>query len=194
MKKVLFIGLVITASSILAVSCTIAGNRLLYINKDVKLSKIQSIAYFNPEVFPDINEIKEPTNTAFFDAVSNKLKNMGDYKLLRIDAPVEYQHIDQNVIKEICFNNNAEVVIVPKVKYFKVGIGKYVFSNQVVVSMKLYNAEGEFIIETSYDTYKANARLLGSAENSIKIGTEGAINKMSRELRSRHIPYRKSLF
>lgn len=86
-------------------------------------------------------------------------------------------------IKEICLNNNAEVALIPRVKYFKVGFGRYVFSNQVLVSAKLYDADGNFIIETSYDTYKGNARLLGNAENSVKIGTIGMLRKMNKEIR-----------
>ena len=84
------------------------------------------------------------------------------------------------------------MAIIPKVKYFKVGFGKYVFSNQVVVSLKLYDSEGNYIMETSYDTYKGNARLLGSAENSVIIGTKGAIRKMEKELRNRQVILRKA--
>lgn len=193
MKKFLFVGLVVTASAVIIVSCSMRGNQLIYINKDIKLPKIQNIVYYNPEVFPDLEDIKEPTNTAFFDAATNKLKLLGDYQILRTDSNMEYDHVDATAVKEICKNNNAEIVIIPKVKYFKVGLGKYVFSNQVIVSMKLYNDQGEFVAETSYDTYKANGRLLGTAENSIKIGTEGAISKMSKELRARNMTYKKPL-
>ena len=90
-------------------------------------------------------------------------------------------------MRDICRNNNADVAVIPKVKYFKVGFGKYVFSNQVIVSMKLYNANGDFVMETAYDTYKGNGRLLGSAENSVIIGTKGAIRKISKELRNRQV-------
>ena len=91
------------------------------------------------------------------------------------------------MIKESCINNCAEIAIVPKVKYFKVGLGKYVFSNQVIVSMKMYNNDGELVIENSYDNYKGSGRLLGSAENSIKIGTANVIKNMITELRSRNM-------
>ena len=50
------------------------------------------------------------------------------------------------------------------------------------VSMKLYDADGNFLAESDYDTYKKNARILGSAENSIKIGTEGVMNFISKDL------------
>ena len=70
-------------------------------------------------------------------------------------------------------------------KYFKVGFGKYVFSNQVIISMKLYNAEGDFVMEAAYDTYKGNGRMLGTAENSVIIGTKGALRKISKELKNR---------
>ena len=40
--------------------------------------------------------------------------------------------------------------------------------------MKLYNADGEFLSESQYDTYKKNKKLIGSAENFVKIGTKGA--------------------
>ncbi len=37
-------------------------------------NKTRKVLYFNPQVDPDIEEIKEPTNTAFFSAVSDEFK------------------------------------------------------------------------------------------------------------------------
>ena len=100
-----------------------------------------------------------------------------------MDSSMDYDNVDTEYIKEVGKNNNAEAIIVPKVKYFKVGIGKYVFSNQVLVSLKLYDSEGNLIMENQYDTYKGNARLIGKAENSIKVGTKGAIKDLIKNLR-----------
>lgn len=155
----------------------------MYKNKNVKISKIKTVLYFNPEIFPDISEIKEPTYSAFYTATSDKMKSLGNIKYLQVDTPISFDDVDTKIVKDICQNNNADVAVIPKVKYFKVGFGKYVFSNQVIVSMKLYDSQGQFIMETSYDTYKGNARLLGSAANSVIIGTKGAIRKMDKELR-----------
>lgn len=155
-------------------------------NTSIKPSEIKEkkTIYFNPEVFPNIEEIKEPTNTAFFSAVSNQISDSNDnHKMIRVDAPIEFDNIDAATIEQYCENNEANFAIVPKVKYFKVGLGKYVFSNQVVISMKLYDAKGNLITETDYDTYKKNMRMLGSAENSIKIGTNGAMKKIMKNLR-----------
>lgn len=146
-------------------------------------TKKQNIIYFNPEIFPEIEEIKEPTYMAFYAATSEKSSPFRSYKSLRVDANIPYDSVDIDAIKEYCKNNNAQLAVVPKVKYFKVGFGKYVFSNQVIISMKLYDSMGNFLTETNYDTYKKNARILGSAENSIKIGTSGAVSKMGKNLR-----------
>ena len=146
-------------------------------------TKKQNIIYFNPEIFPEVEEIKDPTYTAFYAATSEKSSPFRSYKSLRVDANIPYDFVDVNAIKEYCKNNNAQLAVVPKVKYFKVGFGKYVFSNQVIISMKLYDSMGNFLTETDYDTYKKNARILGSAENSIKIGTYGAVNRMGKNLR-----------
>ncbi|OWK99005.1 pyruvate decarboxylase [Kaistella haifensis DSM 19056] len=146
-------------------------------------TKKQNIIYFNPEIFPDVEEIKEPTYNAFYAAISEKNSPIRNYKVLRVDANIPYDSVDVDAIKEYCKNNNAQLAVVPKVKYFKVGFGKYVFSNQVIISMKLYDSLGNFLTETDYDTYKKNARILGSAENSIKIGTSGAVNRMGKNLR-----------
>lgn len=143
----------------------------------------RKILYFNPEVYPQLEEIQEPTNSAFFSAVSDETSELRTRKMLRADSPMEFDSVDQNTIREYCRNNDADYAIVPKVKYFKVGLGKYVFSNQVVVSMKLYDAEGNFITETQYDTYRKNMRLLGSAENSVKIGTRGAFKNILKNIR-----------
>jgi len=145
--------------------------------------KEKKTVYFNPEVYPNIDEIKEPTNLAFFSAVSDKINYYKNNKMIRADIPIEFDSVDAHTIEEYCKNNEADFAIVPKVKYFKVGLGKYVFSNQVVVSMKLYDSKGNLITETNYDTYKKNMRMMGSAENSIKIGTSGAMKSILKNLR-----------
>lgn len=145
--------------------------------------KAIKVVYFNPEVFPDLEEIKAPTNSAFFTAVSDKLSSLKNRKLLLLNTSTSFEDTDKETIREICLNNSADFAVIPKVKYFKVGIGTYVFSNQVVVSMKLYDAQGNFITESSYNTFKKNARILGSAENSIKIGTNGALKDITKNMR-----------
>lgn len=178
-KKAIVLGVL---AGVVLVGCTTLGQRLVYYNKDRKLDKINRIIYFQPTVYPEIEEIKPPTNQAFFSAVTDQMKLYSKMKVIQMDNAMEYDTVDIASIKEFCVNNNAEVAIIPKVKYFKVGLGKYVFSNQVLVSLKLFDKDGNFLMETEYDTYKGNARLVGSAENSIKIGTKGAIRKMKREL------------
>ncbi|WP_294292912.1 pyruvate decarboxylase [uncultured Chryseobacterium sp.] len=148
--------------------------------------KINKVLYFNPEVEPDLEEIKEPTNTAFFSAVSDNLSERKN-KMLKTETQISFDSIDQKTIADYCMNNDADFAVVPKVKYFKVGFGKYVFSNQVVVSMKLFDAQGNLLTETDYDTYKKNMRLLGSTTNSVKIGTNGAIKGILKQFRkNRH--------
>ncbi|MCW3161257.1 pyruvate decarboxylase [Chryseobacterium oryctis] len=144
--------------------------------------KVKKILYFNPEVEPDIDEIKEPTNTAFFSAVSDNLSERKN-RLIKTETYISFDSIDKQTIIDYCINNDADFAVVPKVKYFKVGIGKYVFSNQVVVSMKLFDAEGNLLTETDYDTYRKNMRLLGTTVNSVKIGTNGAIKDIVKKLK-----------
>ena len=183
MKKVLFFGI---AAGVVLIGCKSFGSSLIKFNNSIKLKYVDRIVYFDPEVFPDYDGIKAPTNLALYAAVSDELKKYGNYKIMHINDPVKYDSINSDVIKELCINNGAEVAIVPKVKYFKVGLGKYVFSNQVIISMKLYNNDGNLIIENSYDTYKGSGRLLGSAENSVKIGTSNVIKNMISELRNKN--------
>lgn len=140
-----------------------------------------TILYFNPEVEPDLEEIKEPTNTAFFTAVSDKISNRKN-RVLRTGSQIVYDSIDSRTIAEYAMNNNADFIVVPKIKYFKVGIGKYVFSNQVLVRMKVYDTDGNLITSAEHDTYRKNRRLLGSTVNSIKIGTLGAMKSLMAEL------------
>ncbi|MCE3023278.1 pyruvate decarboxylase [Riemerella anatipestifer] len=182
MKKVLIL-IGISSFFICTVGCAAWGDSLGYLNKNIKIKKVKKVVYFNPLVVPEIPEIYAPTYHAFYSAASDFLKDKNSGKIVRVDCAMSYDNIDTEYIKEICLNNNAEVALIPKVKYFKVGFGRYVFSNQVLVSAKLYDAEGNFIIETSYDTYKGNARLLGNAENSVKIGTIGMLKKMNKEIR-----------
>ncbi len=146
------------------------------------VEKINKVLYFNPVVEPDIEEIKEPTNTAFFSAVSDNLSERKN-KMLKTETQISFDSIDRKTIADYCINNDADFAIVPKVKYFKVGLGKYVFSNQVIVSMKLFDAQGNLLTETDYDTYRKNMRLLGSTTNSVKIGTNGAIKGILKQFR-----------
>lgn len=141
-----------------------------------------NVLFFNPEIFPDIPEVYEPTNTAFYAAVSEKENQLRNLRMMRVDVRMPFDSAQAGEIREFCVNNNAEMAILPKVKYFKVGFGKYIFSNQVVISMKLYDSQGDLLTETSYDTYRKNARLLGSAENSIRIGAAGAIKNLNKFL------------
>ena len=183
MKKILFFGIV---AGVVLIGCKSFGSSLIKFNNSIKLKYVDRIVYFDPEVFPDYDGIKAPTNLALYAAVSDELKKYGNYKIMHINDPVKYDSINSDVIKELCINNGAEVAIVPKVKYFKVGLGKYVFSNQVIISIKLYNNDGNLVIENSYDTYKGSGRLLGSAENSVKIGTSNVIKNMISELRNKN--------
>lgn len=192
MKKKLLFGALTVAAAAFLVSCASFGDSLKYINQDIKLNHINRIIYFNPEVIPDVFEIKDPTYNTFFSAASDKMMSLGTRNYLKIDTPMSFDEVDIEMLKDLCRNNEADIAIVPKVTYFKVGFGKYVFSNQVVVSLKLYDSKGNFIMETSYDTYKGNGRMLGSAENSVKIGTKGALNKMNKELQNRKMLINKS--
>lgn len=162
--------------------CALSAQSVL-LNKE---SDILKILYFNPEVFPEVEEIKEPTYSAFFSALSDHLSASKSSKLLRVDYDLPYDDVEKALIAEFCENNNAQYAVIPKVKYFKVGFGKYVFSNQVIVSMKVYDAKGQLLVETSYDTYRKNGRVLGSAENSIKIGTDGALKNINKILRKKY--------
>ncbi len=148
-----------------------------------KSSKIKTVLYFNPTVYPEIEEVKEPTYAAFFEAVDERIMRNRNYKMMRVDTPMDFDSVQIPDLIQYCEMNTAAYAVVPKVKFFKVGFGKYVFSNQVIVSLKLYDAAGRLVAESDYDTYRKKARLLGSAENSIKIGTEGALKLIGQHLR-----------
>ncbi len=175
MKKILFYSFL---------SCVFFAS-ISYINAQTTTTstKVKKVLYFNPEVEPDIEEIKEPTNLSFFSAVTDNVSSLKKIKIIRSEAYMPFNNINEEDIIEYAKNNDADFVIVPKIKYFKVGIGKYVFSNQVIVSLKLFDKEGNFITHSEYDTYKKNMRLLGSTENSIKIGTNGAIKTIIKKLK-----------
>lgn len=183
MKKTVFLAI---AAGLILLSCKSWGSTSSNGEGKIKAKKVHKIVYFSPEVFPNYDGITEPTNKAFFNTVTNELKNYGDYRVLRVDTSVSYDTVDIQSIKDYCKNNDAEAAIIPKVKYFKVGIGKYVFSNQVIISMKLYNSDGELVMENSFDTYRGKGRLLGSAENSVNIGTSNVIKNLITELKSRN--------
>ena len=179
MKKIYLLAFSISALAILSSVHLVRAQQ----NSSTKTAKSQTVIYFNPTVYPNIEEIRQPTYDAFFTAVSDRVEKNRNYKMLRVESGIPYDEVDSNAVQQFCENNGADYAVVPKVKFFKVGIGQYVFSNQVVVSMKLYDATGKLVAETDYDTYKKKARMLGTAENSIKIGTEGAMKTMGVNLK-----------
>lgn len=186
MKKILFPVILVTVGAAVLTGCIAAyGSSGQFVKQSdfPKSKESYKIVYFAPEIAPDVDEIKPPSYQAFFDSVTNKLSPFDQIKIDRLQTVMEYDMVDTQTIQEICKNNTANLVVVPKIQYFKVGLGKYVFSNQVVVSMKLYNAEGELIKEASYDTFKRNKRLLRSTENSIKIGTNGVMNDLLKTIK-----------
>lgn len=180
-KKIILLGAI---AGLILVGCSSLGGKVIRYNSSHKLGKINKVIYFEPSVFPEIDEIKSPTSQAFFSAVTDQMSNYNEnIKVIQMDHALDYENIDTEYIKEIGENNEAEAIIIPNVKYFKVGFGKYVFSNQVLVSLKLYDKKGNFLMEAQYDTYKGKARLTGKAENSIKIGTKEVIKKLVKDLR-----------
>lgn len=176
MKKIVVLSGVALAV-LMGVSVLKAQNFFVLFNKEPR------IIYFNPDIYPNIEEIKQSTNEAFFDVISTQNSKIKKSTMLRAETFLPYDSIDAQTISEYCKNNNADFAVVPKVKYFKVGLGKYIFSNQVIVSMKFFDAQGNFITETDYDTYKKNMRMLGSTVNSIRKGTEGAFKELTKNLR-----------
>lgn len=181
-KKIILLGVL---TGLVIVGCNSLGGKLLHYDTTQKIGEVNKVVFFQPSVFPEIEEIKTPTNQAFFSAVSDQISLYQNVKLISMDHFMDYQNIDTEYIKEIGENNEAELIVVPHIKYFKVGFGKYVFSNQVLVSLKLYDQKGNFLMETQYDTYKGNARLIGKAENSIKIGTKSAIKDLIKNLKEK---------
>lgn len=149
----------------------------IYSGAQVKLQKAD-IVVFSPVIEPDISEIQQSTWNIFFEAWDrNPLKIQNKY--YRITQPAVQ---DSETIRAYCENNQADYAVVPKVTYFKVGIGKYVFSSQVTVELSLYDKNGQLLLHNSYNTFKKHARVLGSTVNSLKIGVKGAVKAMNRSL------------
>ncbi len=185
MKKLLLPILLIAASAAVLKSCmnVSAADGGSFLNQNLDAQDVQNVLFFNPEIDPGIEEIRFPSYQSFFDGVTQEFSKSKNVVVNRVETPMEFDSVDIETLKEICKINNFDLAVVPKIKYFKVGFGKYVLSNQVIVSLKMYNSNGELLSETSYDTYRKNKRILGSTENSIKIGTTGALNEIRKFLR-----------
>ncbi|MHA6727889.1 pyruvate decarboxylase [Chryseobacterium sp. A301] len=185
MKKLLFPILLVAASAVILKSCinVSAAQGPSFSNSNIGSQNVQQVLFFNPEIDPGIEEIRFPSYQTFFDGVTQEFSKSKNIIVNRVETPMIYDDVDVETLKEICKINNFDLAVVPKIKYFKVGFGKYVLSNQVIVSLKMYNSNGELLSESSYDTYRKNKRILGSTENSIKIGTTGALNEIRKYLR-----------
>lgn len=161
-----------------------ASNLICYSQEiESKNDKIKNILCFNPEIFPDVEEIKSPTHDIFFQHIGDKIPPIKQSKITKINASLNFENPEPQDLISYCKYNDADFVLLSLVKYFKVGLGKYVFSNQVLIKLKLFNAEGFLIAESEYNTYKKNIRLLGSTEHSLKIGTKGALKLLKKQIR-----------
>lgn len=166
-------------------SCTTLYASTDPVNEKHSAQKKQNyqIVYFNPQIEPNIEEIKFPTYQAFFDGMTQKTATYDNIRIMRIDDPQSYQNVDLDMVRSVCKHNQSNIAIVPKIKYFKVGLGKYVFSNQVVVTLKMYDANGNLLAESEHDTYKKNRKLLSNTENSIRMGVSGAMDGLLKKLK-----------
>ena len=90
---------------ILLTGCRSVSAQNSVFNRDLK---IQNVIYFNPEVFPDIDEIKEPTYSAFYSAVSDRISHFRNYKMLRVDANLTFDSADVKTLKELSNNSTRE--------------------------------------------------------------------------------------
>ena len=95
MKKTVFLAVV---AGLILLSCRSWGSSLFNGDESIKLKKVQRIVYFNPEIFPNYEGIRDPTNKAFFNTVTNELRYYGDYKILRVDTPIIYDSVDTQSI------------------------------------------------------------------------------------------------
>lgn len=182
-KQIILLGIL---SGLILISCNSFGGKIIYYDSSYKLGKINKVIYFQPSIFPEIEEIKSPTYQTFFSAIMDQMNNYNqNIKVILINQSLDYDNINQEYIKEIGENNEAQAIIIPHIKYFKVGLGKYVFSNQILISLKLFDNKGNFLMETQFDTYKGKARLIGKAENSIRIGTKEALKQLVKDLRKK---------
>lgn len=137
--------------------------------------------YTNPTIEPPVEEIIAPTTIEFFDVVTHRFSANKNLKLIRSKSSVVAETDISKNIQELGENNNADYVVVPKLKFFKVGIGRYVFSSQVEVCLDLYNSEGKLLSSETYNTYKNDRRIFGSAENSIRKATQGAMKGLRKK-------------
>lgn len=142
--------------------------------------KHNTILFAQPEIEPDLPEIYSQTRKLFFEAVDNTHFPKVD-KIIQLENTVLP---NAETIAEYCQNNGAQFLVIPKITFFKVGIGKYVFSNQVVVTLKLYNAEGVLTLTSSHDTMRNNARIIGATSNTVRIGSRGALKSMIRMMKT----------
>lgn len=144
--------------------------------------KKKTILYTRLNIFPEVEEIREVTENHFFNTIYERISKSNDLRILQTNGYVNMEENLQEQVAELCQNNDADFVVIPSIKFFKVGFGKYIFSSQVVVTLDLYNAQGHLVSSSVYDTLKRKGRMFGSAESSIKKGTMGAYKMMKKNI------------
>lgn len=146
--------------------------------------KKEVFLYTSPHIIPDMEEIRDATETSFFDTVSDKMSQLSHAKFLYANASLteEDENFHQH-ISELCLNNGADYAVLPTIKFFKVGLGKYIFSSQVAITLRVYKADGTPLFLGTFDTFKKKGRMFGSAENAIRKGTEGALRQLHKNIK-----------
>ncbi len=145
---------------------------LILICTGLGASAQRNIVVFSANIHPELEEVKDVTNAAILNAVKMILLRDRTGQAFTIQNNIE-SHLSD--IPIFCENNAAYLAIVPHVTYFKVGFGRYILSNQVQISLDLYNANGNLIHSSHYDTLKRNIRIVGNTHNSLKMAAKGVM-------------------
>lgn len=96
-------------------------------------SKTQkTILFFTPDITPNFEEIKDVTYLSYYSAASDFM-SFSNNKILQNNNIIAFENVDIHNIIESCKNNETDFAVVSLIKFFKIGIGKYVLSSQVVV-------------------------------------------------------------
>lgn len=170
--------------SLLLVGCAQIRDSLTYIRRDAHLTSVQKLLFFPPVVEPEIPEIQQPAGELFRAALTDAMEER--YRQIQIkfiDVHLPYHGPEAEIIAKFSANNEAQAVVIPHIKFVKMGVGSFI-SRQVIVTFRLYNHRGDYLMETGYDTTVGNANLRQTATSSLRYGVRGCLRKMFKEIRN----------
>jgi hypothetical protein len=183
MNKVI-VFLLLSCTCLLMISCASLGTKTLYVNP-VQL-KINRIGFSRLNGKMIVDRIFPQTDSIFSATLTQTLGKYSITDVLKVDKEFPISTPNTSEIINICKTNNLDAFMISKLKFIHVtqSVAFIPISQNydTEVEMKLYDNEGNLLINVTHNTLKGNSYMMPPpAERTIQDGIKGAIKRIAKE-------------